>query len=78
MDLTNKHNLARPVNEAADDIDAEDIRLWAVREDGGDLPPYSARYFADWLDRNLSDFEEGTVQDVLSGAVTEWCGGRTF
>jgi hypothetical protein len=78
MDLTNKHNLARLIDDAAADIDAEDIRRWAVWDDGGALPPYSAQHFADWLDRNLSEYEEWTVRRVLDGAVTEWCGGRTL
>lgn len=58
-----------------------DIRAWAEAPDGGGLPRESARAFADWLWENWNNWtedEDTTVQQVLLGAVEEWCGGRTF
>jgi len=56
------------------------IRAWALSEDGGALPEYSARPFAGWLFNvweNWTEEPETTVGDVLKGAVSDWCGGRT-
>lgn len=56
---------------------------WALGTDAasGQLPTESAKPFANWLNGVWDDFaddEEATVEDVLKGAVTQWCGGRTF
>lgn len=74
--------------EAMADLDERDIQNWAGHPDpadGGCLPERSARAFADWLWDNWGDFLDGdedddhtTVEQVLKGAVTEWCGGRIF
>lgn len=43
-----------------------------------ELPDYSARPFAEWLDQNWNDFnEEGTetVGSVIRGALSDWRGG---
>lgn len=48
------------------------------------LPHYSAWPFSDWLFENWAEFTDSgrevpfTVGDVLSGAVADWCGGRTL
>jgi hypothetical protein len=62
-------------------LDWGGIYDWATSENGGQLPGESARAFASWLDENWNEWtddEESTVGSVLDGAVTEWCGGRTF
>ncbi len=71
--------------DAAADLDEWDIQSWAGHPDpadGGMLPERSARAFADWLWDNWTEFyaegEGKTVEDVLKGAVQDWCGGRTF
>lgn len=54
---------------------------WARDPEHGGLPLESARGFANWLSNCWADWTEdpeATVKDVLEGAVTEWCGGRTF
>lgn len=57
------------------------IFAWARDPEHGGLPERSARAFADWLSNVWADWtdDEGvTVKAVLEGAVTDWCGGRTF
>lgn len=59
------------------------IREWAILmgPDQGKLPPPSARAFAEWLNVEWEDWteeEDVKVQEILEGAVTEWCGGRGF
>lgn len=79
MDLKTKQLLDLPASET--DVDWTDLLDWARDEEGGQLPRASARHFADWLNAAWNDWtedEEATVKDVLEGAVTEWCGGRTF
>lgn len=47
----------------------------------GQLPDVSGRDFASWLDHVWSDWTEepeASVQKILEGAVSEWCGGRSF
>lgn len=47
----------------------------------GQLPDVSSRAFAEWLDHVWSDWTEEpevSVQKILEGAVSEWCGGRSF
>lgn len=59
------------------------IREWA-RGTGpteGQLPADSGRAFAEWLNNvwdNWTDEPEVSVQKILEGAVSEWCGGRSF
>jgi hypothetical protein len=71
--------LELPVQLQMDDL----IREWAIGQqpDQGQLPGRSASAFATWLDQSWEDWsddEDATVKDILSGAVTEWCGGRSF
>lgn len=59
------------------------IQEWATGEGPteGQLPKASGRAFAEWLNNGWNDWtEEGetTVKDVLEGAVSDWCGGRSF
>lgn len=59
------------------------IREWATRseEPGGHLPLASARAFSRWLSDAWADWaeeEQATVPEILEGAVSEWCGGRSF
>lgn len=47
----------------------------------GQLPDVSGRDFASWLDHVWSEWTEDPevpVQKILEGAVSEWCGGRSF
>lgn len=71
--------LELPVQLQLDDL----IREWAIGQqpDQGQLPGRSASAFATWLDQGWADWtedEDVTAKDVLLGAVTEWCGGRSF
>lgn len=57
------------------------IQDWALDPEYGSLPGPSARPFSDWLSNcwaNWCDEEDVTVEDVLKGAVEEWCGGRVM
>lgn len=59
------------------------IREWAIGPgpSEGQLPGASGRAFAEWLSIEWDDWteeEDVPVQKILEGAVTEWCGGRTF
>lgn len=59
------------------------IHEWAIsmRPNHGQLPGTSGRAFAQWLDEGWNDWTEeaeATVQKILEGAVSEWCGGRSF
>ena len=56
------------------------IFAWAQDPEHGGLPERSARGFADWISGAWNDWVEEPVKvkDLLDGAVTEWCGGRTF
>lgn len=65
----------------ATEVEWSDIQDWASEPGGGSLPDESARAFATWLNEVWDDYTEdatSTVKDVLEGAVTQWCGGRTF
>jgi hypothetical protein len=47
----------------------------------GQLPSVSGREFAIWLNNTWTEWAEEpevSVQKILEGAVTEWCGGRAF
>jgi hypothetical protein len=71
--------LELPVSLQLEDL----IREWAIgsQPDQGQLPGRSAAAFAVWLDHVWDDWTEEpdrTALDILSGAVTEWCGGRSF
>lgn len=47
----------------------------------GQLPGVSGRAFAQWLDEgwdNWTEEPEVLVQKILEGAVSDWCGGRSF
>lgn len=59
------------------------IRVWAIstQPGHGQLPAVSGRAFAEWLNNewlNWTGEEEVPVQKILEGAVSEWCGGRSF
>lgn len=56
------------------------IQGWAEDPEYGGLSPASAQHFAQWLSDAWADWAEEPVRikDVLEGAVTDWCGGRTF
>jgi hypothetical protein len=59
------------------------ILEWALsmKTGHGNLPGVSGRAFANWLNNqwdNWAEDPEVSVQKVLEGAVTEWCGGRSF
>lgn len=59
------------------------IREWAIsmQPDHGQLPGASGRAFAEWLNdewNGWTEEEEVPVQKILEGAVSEWCGGRSF
>lgn len=59
------------------------IAEWAtgMRDGRGQLPDVSGRDFASWLDHVWEDWTEEpekSVQKILEGAVTHWCGGRSF
>lgn len=82
-----KHTMAVQMKQVLDspafatEVDWSMIRSWADSEDGGQLPYESAGAFATWLNENWDDWtddESATVKNVLEGAVTDWCGGRTF
>lgn len=58
--------------------------VWAQDQNGGALPRYSAQPFANWVHNAWDDFlgdpeddANTTTEDVLKGAVADWCGGRT-
>ena len=85
---TLKAFLAMPCGEVTDDIPTsrnleELIHEWAIsmQPEHGQLPGVSGRAFAEWLDdqwNGWTEEEDVPVQKILDGAVTEWCGGRTF
>jgi hypothetical protein len=57
------------------------ILTWALDPEYGGLPALSGRSFANWLSNCWADWTEepgATVKDVLEGAVSDWCGGRSF
>ena len=57
------------------------LQAWALDSEQGALPDPSGRSFANWIDHlwnNWAEDPEITVLEVLQGAVSEWCGGRTF
>lgn len=59
------------------------IREWAISQapGHGQLPGASGRAFAEWLGNGWADWTEDAgmpVQKILEGAVSEWCGGRSF
>lgn len=59
------------------------IREWAIsmQPDHGQLPGASGRAFAEWLNdgwNGWTEEEDVPVQKILEGAVSEWCGGRSF
>jgi hypothetical protein len=79
--IMSKKCLQEPAHSVSEAIETMDIETWARDAEGGQLPPESARAFAQWLNSQWNDFtddEEATVGDVLNGAVSSWCGGRSF
>lgn len=78
--------LEMPCGQALEDIPVSVnmkslIREWALDPEYGGLPDPSGRSFANWIDGCWDDWTEEpevTVKDVLEGAVSEWCGGRSF
>jgi hypothetical protein len=85
---TLKAFLAMPCGEVLDDLSVSLtmeslIAEWAVSmlPDQGQLPSVPGRDFASWLDHVWEDWTgepEVPVQKILEGAVSEWCGGRSF
>lgn len=69
----------RDERDGVQEVDEVMIRVHILDE--GTLPDYSARPFAAWLHMYWHEFDEGndtmTNGDVIAGAVTDWCGGRT-
>lgn len=61
--------------------DAAMIYAYVMKE--GELPEYSARPFAAWLDREWHSFTDDTRDGLLTNrnviydAIVVWCGGRT-
>jgi hypothetical protein len=76
--------LAEPAREYATDRPREPygkILDWALDPDHGGLPRASAQPFANWLNNVWDDWAEDpqtTTREVLEGAITDWCGGRTM
>lgn len=71
----------QPASEIADEVEAYDIAQWAEAPGGGGLPVESAQPFGRWLETVWGDFaddDRASVKDVLDGALTQWCGGRTL
>lgn len=71
------------VTEQYDTCLTDLIREWAIGmgPTQGQLPGASGRAFAEWLNygwEGWTEEEDVPVQKILEGAVTEWCGGRTF
>lgn len=65
------------------DVDAQMIFEYVTDTNVNELPAYSARPFANWLEVNWYEFTEETRnglltnRDVIHGAIVDWCGGRT-
>lgn len=63
------------------EVDAVMIYAYVLAED--ELPHYSARPFAAWLNKHWPGFTDDTRdglltnRDVVFGALEDWCGGRT-
>lgn len=86
--MTQKEFLTMPCGEVLEDFRVsldigERVYEWAVgtAETEGQLPRASAAAFAQWMDddwANWTDEPEVLVQKILEGAVSDWCGGRTF
>lgn len=54
------------------------ILNWAQSDKGAGLPYVSAQPFANWLDNNWNDYDDGTGsqtnEDILKGALDFWTG----
>lgn len=67
--------------DGVQEVDASMIYAYVIRETL--LPDYSARPFSYWLNAAWFAFTEEhrggllTNRDVIHGAITDWCGGRT-
>lgn len=73
--------LKQAAESVTEEIESLDIIEWARDGDLGSLPDASARAFGHWLAGCWGDWTEDpetTVKNVLEGAVSDWCGGRTF
>lgn len=85
---TLKAFLAMPCGEVLEDLSVSLnmeslIAEWARGKGAteGQLPDVSGRDFASWLDHVWADWieePEVPVQQILEGAVEDWCGGRSF
>lgn len=81
---TLKAFLAMPCGQVVHDLSLESLIAEWARGTGpteGQLPDVSGRDFASWLDHMWEDWTEEPevpVQKILEGAVSEWCGGRSF
>lgn len=68
--------------DGVQEVDAQMIFDYVTDENVNLLPTYSAQPFARWLDDNWINFTESTNGlrtngDVITGALINWCGGRT-
>jgi hypothetical protein len=85
---TLKAFLAMPCGEVLEDLSVSLtmeslIAEWATGKGSteGQLPDVSGRDFASWLDHvweTWTEEPEVPVQKILEGAVSDWCGGRSF
>lgn len=83
MDKLNPNALAESGDADLDDrpgvqpVDAQMILDHIIAAE--ELPPYSARPFADWLHDAWFNFSEDgnlTNGDVIAGALADWRGGK--
>jgi hypothetical protein len=61
-----------------DGFDYYKIKNWTESDTGGGLPAVSAQPFANWINNQWNDFDDGsgtqTNEDVLKGALAFWTG----
>ncbi|MBD3004595.1 hypothetical protein [Streptomyces sp. 5-10] len=66
--------------DGVQEVDAAMILAYVL--DRNELPPESARPFADWIHEVWTEFvnpeESVTNREVIEGALEHWCGGRVF
>jgi hypothetical protein len=75
---------ARVYDDAYNDLASDPyskILTWARDPEYGSLPEQAACPFANWLSNEWANWTEEpgrTVKEILEGAVSDFCGGRTF
>ena len=78
MQDTTRTALGRPADFETTAFGYARIKEWAVSDKGGGLPLVSAQPFANWLNNEWNDFDDGegklTNADVLYGAWKHWTG----